>query len=121
MGTRLEERGIETSFLIPTGSDEFDDAATEAGFRTHRLSVPRIRPPKRVVENLKFLVTFFQVVKKITGVIESESIDLVHANMSLNFQTALAAAETDTPLAWHFHDTLVPTPARQIASVLGRR
>jgi glycosyltransferase involved in cell wall biosynthesis len=36
--------------------------------------------------------------------------------MVTNFQTALATEQTDIPLAWHFNDTLTPTPVKQAAA-----
>jgi glycosyltransferase involved in cell wall biosynthesis len=121
VATELRDREIETRFLIPEGSDEFDDAATEAGFETYRLPMPRIRPPKRLIENVRFIAAFPQTTRRISSLIRSEPVNVVHANMSINFQTALAAAWTDTPLAWHFNDTLVPTPLRQVAGGAGCR
>jgi glycosyltransferase involved in cell wall biosynthesis len=41
--------------------------------------------------------------------------------MPVNFQTAIATTQTDVPLAWHFNDTLTPTPVKQIAARLGVR
>jgi len=41
--------------------------------------------------------------------------------MAVNFQTAMATAGSEVPLAWHFNDTLTPTPVKQIAAWLGKR
>jgi glycosyltransferase involved in cell wall biosynthesis len=118
---RLEERGIDTVFLIPEGLDDFSDKAAARGFETHRVSMPRLRAPKKVRANLWFFGRFPGAVRAIRSLLKTGNIDVVHANASINFQTALAANSVGTPLTWHFNDTLTPVPVRQIASQLGRR
>jgi len=118
---KLRERCVETVFLIPDGDGGFNDAATEAGFETHQVPLPRIRPPQNVIDNLRFLGTFPWTTGRIAALLREKSIDVVHANMPINFQTALAAARADVPLVWHFNDTLTPTPVKQVAALAGRR
>jgi glycosyltransferase involved in cell wall biosynthesis len=60
-------------------------------------------------------------VNRLSELIRDYNIDAVHANMVVNFQTALATARTDIPLAWHFNDMLTPTPVKQIAARAGVR
>jgi glycosyltransferase involved in cell wall biosynthesis len=117
----LRKRDIQTEFLIPKGDDEFADAVAEKGFETHRITLSRLRPPGRVRGNIKFVADFYPTVREISSLIETRSIDAVHANMVVNFQTALATARTDVPLAWHFNDTLTPSPIKQVAAFAGRR
>lgn len=121
VATRLRERNIETAFLIPIGDDSFADAASDYGFETHRVTLSRLRPPTNLWGNIRFVVDFVPTVRRISTMIREQDIDVVHANMVVNFQTALATARTSVPLAWHFNDTLTPTPANQIAAALGRR
>lgn len=118
---RLRTRGIETSFLIPNGDDTFAEAATTDGFETHRVTLSRLRTPTKLRGNVRFVGDFFPTVRRISDLIREYPIDAVHANMVVNFQTALAAVRSDTPLAWHFNDTLTPTPVKQIAAQAGGR
>jgi glycosyltransferase involved in cell wall biosynthesis len=118
---QLRTRDIETEFLIPKGDNEFADAAAADGFATHRVTLSRIRPPTRVYGNFRFFVDFYPTVREIATLIETRSIDIVHANMVVNFQTALAASRTSAALVWHFNDTLTPTPVKQAAALCGRR
>jgi len=121
VATRLRTRDIETEFLIPEGDDGFAEAAGADGFETHRVTFSRLRPPTRVRENVRFVADFYPTVREISTLIRDRSIDAVHANMAVNFQTALATARTDAPLAWHFNDTMTPTPVKQAAALAGRR
>jgi glycosyltransferase involved in cell wall biosynthesis len=117
---QLLDREIETVFLIPDGADDFVEEATDRGFDTHRVSMPRIRAPKHVLDNLQFLGRFPGATREIRSLITDVDVDVIHANMAVNFQTALAAAQSNASLVWHFNDVQVPTPVRQIASRLGR-
>lgn len=121
VANQLRVRDIETEFLIPEGNDVFAETAAADGFNTHRVTLSRLRPPTRVRGNFRFLADFYPTVQKIAALVEARSIDVVHANMVVNFQTALATARTDAALAWHFNDTLTPTPVKQAAAVAGRR
>lgn len=118
---QLRTRGIETSFLIPTGDDAFAEAAATDGFETHRVTLSRLRPPTKLRGNVRFVGDFFPTVRRISDLIRKYSIDAVHANMVVNFQTALATTRTDARLVWHFNDTLTPTPVKQIAARSGVR
>lgn len=118
---RLKSRGIETVFMIPTGDDAFATAAADAGFETHRVTLSRLRSPSKIRENVRFVADFLPTVRNVSMLIRERDIDVVHANMVVNFQTALAAAKTSVPLAWHFNDTLTPSPVKQVASYLGTR
>ncbi|QLD87465.1 glycosyltransferase family 4 protein [Natronomonas halophila] len=117
----LRKRDIETEFLIPEGDDAFDEVAAEEGFTTHRLPLPRPRSPPNLRANSRFVLSFRRTVTRIGSLIDTRDYDVVHANMPVNFQTALAAVRSDTPLAWHFNDTLTPTPIKQIAAYAGGR
>lgn len=112
---RLQRRGIETVFLIPHGDNAFAKAVRNHGFEAHRIRFSRIRPPAKIAENVRFLGDFLPTVKRIRSLLEECNIDVVHANMVMNFQAALATTYTDTPLVWHFNDTLTPSPVKEIA------
>lgn len=118
---KLRHHGLKTEFLIPTGNDKFADAVTNVGLETHRTTLSRLRPPNKIYGNARFVADFISTVRRISTLIREREIDIVHANMVVNFQTALATALTSVPLAWHFNDTLTPTPAKQIAAALGKR
>jgi len=121
VGERLVERGVDVHFLVPNGDDGLADAATAAGFSVHRTSIPRIRSPRQVGENLRFLTTFRGTARRITRLLDSIDPDIVHVNTPYNFQTARAAARSSGDLVWHFNDTLTPWPINRIAGRLGAR
>ncbi|WP_123539420.1 glycosyltransferase family 4 protein [Halosimplex salinum] len=113
---QLRKRGIETEFLLPDGDDGFASMATNEGFVVHRPGISRVNPPKNIGKNARYLFGFPLAVSKVHGVLKDQNIDAVHTNMSLSFCPAVAASISSVPLAWHFNDTLVPTPAKQIAT-----
>jgi glycosyltransferase involved in cell wall biosynthesis len=117
---QLRERGIETTFLLPPGDDAFE-GVVDGEFEVVRHRLPRIRPPKHVRVNAHFLRTFPSVTRDLRRFIDSRRFDVVHTNMPLNFQSALAAVRSDAATVWHFNDTLTPTPVKQIAGFLGPR
>lgn len=118
---RLRDRNIETELLIPKGNGEFADISKSNGFEVHEVSMSRLRPPTNFQGNIRFFRDFVPSVRRISQLIQQRNIDVVHANMAINFQTALAAGRTGVPLAWHFNDTLTPFPVKQIAAHLGKR
>jgi|AntRauTorcE11898_2_1112593.scaffolds.fasta_scaffold06668_3 glycosyltransferase involved in cell wall biosynthesis len=113
---QLRKQGIETEFLLPDGDDGFDTMATDEGFVVHRPGISRIHPPKQVGTNLKYLLTFPQAVSRIYRRIEDRGIDVVHTNMSTSFAPAIAASRSSASFAWHFNDTLIPRPIKNIAA-----
>lgn len=121
VANELENRGVETVFLIPEGNDDFVEAALDDGFEICRMSPYQIRPPKDIFGNSRFLASFLPMVWDIQQIIRDEDIDIVHAGMSINYQTSLAAKRTDTPLIWHFNDTLMPSPVKQVSAITARR
>ncbi|WP_241987179.1 glycosyltransferase family 4 protein [Halorubrum sp. SD690R] len=118
---RLRDRGIETVFLIPTGDNNFADTATNMEFETHQITLSRLRPPANLRGNIRFFADFIPTVQQISALIREHNIDAVHANMVVNFQTILAATRTETPVAWHFNDTLTPSPVKQISANMGEQ
>lgn len=113
---RLRERGIETVFLLPDGAGEFNRRASEEGFGVSRPGIARMKPPSEVVTNLGYVASFPSSVWQIQREIEQRNIDLVHASMTINFQAAVAAQLSSTPLAWFFNDTLTPFPLNKITA-----
>ncbi|WP_218829630.1 glycosyltransferase family 4 protein [Halorubrum ezzemoulense] len=118
---QLRHRDIETMFLIPFGDNTFANAAADAGFNVRQVTFSRLRPPENIQGNIRFFVDFIPTVRQISALIQENNIDAVHANMVVNFQTVLATARTNTPLAWHFNDTLTPSPVKQISAHMGRQ
>lgn len=106
----LRERGIETTFLFPTGFDEFEELARDEGFRVRRPDVPRLRPPRDVGANARYAATFPRAVRRIRSHVEAVDPDLLHVNMSVNFRAALAGRLSDADLIWHLNDMNVPAP-----------
>jgi glycosyltransferase involved in cell wall biosynthesis len=118
---RLRDRNIETAFLLPTGDDKFETASEKFDFEIYRQTLPRLRPPTRVLENGRFLASFPRVTRRVKRFIDDKDFDIVHTNMAFNFQSALAAHRSTAKSVWHFNDTLTPTPVKQIAGALGPR
>lgn len=118
---RISDHDIEVDFLIPSGKGEFADAAREIGATVHRMDIPRIRSPRLLRENIRFLTTFRKKTKDIGRLIEKEGYDIVHVNTPYNFQPAIATAKSDAALVWHFNDVLTPRPINKIAGSLANR
>jgi len=65
VGRGLRDRNVDVHFLVPEGSDSLAEAATDAGFPVHRVSLPRIRSPRNIGKNARFLLQFVQTTRKI--------------------------------------------------------
>lgn len=118
---KLRNRDIETEFLIPDGDDSFENRAKAEGFEVHRPGLKRVYSPKKVLKNTIYCVSFPLAVKRIRNVIRSQDIDIVHANMSINFESAVASALSNARLVWHFNEVLIPWPVTKIAGMTAMR
>lgn len=118
---RLRDRNVETLFMVPTGDDGFVDRAGEYGFDCLRINQQRIRSPSRIIDNVRFLLDFYGCYRTVGAIIESKAIDVAHVNGPLNYAVALSAARSSAALAWHFNDTLTPSPLKQISAKLARK
>lgn len=110
----LRERDIETVFLLPEGTDGFEERAVEAGFAVARPDLARLSPPRDVRANTRYVAEFPTAVKRVGRVIDHHDIDLVHASMTINYQAAVAAKRASVPLAWFFNDTGTPWPLNRL-------
>lgn len=117
----LQFHGVETTFLVPVGTGNFAATAREAGFKVLSATFGRLREPRKLLGNARFLFGFPGGVRRIGEVINDLEADLVHVNVSTNFQAAAAAARSDATFLWHFNDTLTPTPVRPFAGWAARR
>lgn len=117
---KLRPRGIETVFHIPAGDDEFTEKVRSKGYEVHRSSKYQIQKPTDITGNVKFLSSFLSMVNQTRKIIQKADIDIVHANMPINYQAAVAAYLSDADLVWHFNDTSTPTPIKQFSSTAAR-
>lgn len=117
----LRDYDITTSFLVPKGPGTFGKEAHDEGFRVWRVRVPRIRSPKQILENMRFIAGYRSARDEVQRLIETNDIDVVHVNGPLNFPVATAANRSNAALLWHFNDTLTPTPLRQLAGMAAKR
>lgn len=115
----LQAEGVDTEFLIPDGSVEFAKKARKHGFTVHQVRICRIHPPRQIASNLKFGARFPGDVWKVHQLIKSRGIDVVNARMSLSLHAALAARLSQTPVVWHFNDTVVPEPLAKVIGAVG--
>ena len=112
----LRERGIETSFLFPPGTDAFEELLVDEGFSVYRPDFSCIHPPAQVVSNLNYTTTFPLSVYRILNCIRDANPDLVHVNMSFNFQSAVAARLSDSRVLWHLNDVNAPWPISRVVA-----
>ena len=117
---RLREHGIETVFLLPEGTDAFEERAAEAGFTVARPGLARLNPPHDIAANARYVAKFPVGVERIRRVIKRHDIDLVHASMTINYQVAAAAKRASIPLAWLFNDTGTPWPLNRLTGHAAR-
>lgn len=122
IATEIRNYGIETSFLIP-GLDEnrFVESIESGGFQHTMVDIPRIRAPKQLRQNARFLSSWRGKTKAVARVIAESSPDLVYIYGPLNLIPAYAASRTDVPVVWHFNDTLTPPPLKQLTGWLASR
>lgn len=118
---KLRDHGIQVSFVAPYGDGDFETKARKAGFEVAQFQIPRIRSPKRLRENTKFLTSFLETTRSLHTYISSHPAEIVHVNGPLSFQAALAAKRSTKRLVWHFNDTLTPPILRQISSFASKR
>jgi len=117
----LRDRNVETVFAVPEGDGGFETAATEAGFSVYSLPFKRIRSPRKPIANARFLAGYRGTVSRLTSFVASVDADIVHVNVSTNFQGAHAAFRSGAALVWHFNDSLTPWPVRNVTAGLARR
>lgn len=117
----LVSHDIKTSFLVPADDGDFPATAREAGFKVSTVPFDRPSEVRNVRRNVRFLVGFPGGMRRVGAAIERNCPDLVHLNVSTNFQAATATARSDVPFLWHFNDTLTPTPVREIAAKAASR
>lgn len=118
---QLDNHGVEVSFLIPEGDGEFSDAVRAIGAKVHRMDIPRMRSPRRLRENVRFVTSFRTKSRAVQRLINREYYDLVHVNTPYNFQPAIATVRSTAALVWHFNDVLTPWPIKRIAGLLANR
>ncbi|WP_254546622.1 glycosyltransferase family 4 protein [Halomarina pelagica] len=118
---RLRSRGVETVFALPEGEDAFAEMAADEGFTVRRPGLARMRPPRQVAANGRYLLTLPLAVERLRRVVREEDVDVVHANMPINFQAALAAASSPAGLVWHFNDTSLARPVARAAALTAER
>ena len=112
----LRKRGIETSFLFPPGTDAFEELALANGFSVYRPDFSCVHPPAQVVSNLNYVTTFPLSVYRILDCIRDANPDLVHVNMSFNFQSTVAARLSDSRVLWHLNDVNAPWPLSRVVA-----
>ncbi|QLD88769.1 glycosyltransferase family 4 protein [Natronomonas salina] len=111
----LREIGVQTVFLLPNGTGDFAELARDNGFDVCRPGFQQLNPISDIKGNSKYILDFIPGTKRIGRIIREENIDIVHASMTLNFQSAIASSKTDVPLAWFFNDTGTPWPLNRLA------
>ena len=116
----LREHDVETVFLLPEGTNAFEERAVNAGFSVARPGLLRVRPPRNFKANARYGVSFPSAVRRIQQAIERYEIDLVHASMTINYQAAVAAQRASVPLAWMFNDTGTPWPLNRATGYTAR-
>lgn len=116
----LRERGIETSFLFPPGEDAFEKRLEEEGFSAYRPQFSCVHPPADITANLNYVGTFPLSVCRILDCIRDADPDIVHVNMSFNFQSAVAAYLSDAKVLWHLNDVNAPWPINRAVATAGK-
>jgi glycosyltransferase involved in cell wall biosynthesis len=112
----LRRRGVETSFLFPPGIGTFEELLIDEGFSAYRPDFSCVHPPAQVVSNLNYVATFPLSVYQILDCIRDANPDLVHVNMSFNFQSAIAAHLSDSRVLWHLNDVNAPWPISRVVA-----
>lgn len=112
----LRDQGIETSFLFPPGEDVFEDLLAKEGFSVYRPDFSCVHPPAQIISNLNYVITFPVSVYRILDCIRDANPDLVHVNMSFNFQSAVAAHLSDSRVLWHLNDVNAPWPISRVVA-----
>lgn len=116
----LRKQGIETSFLFPPGDDAFAERLAEGGFSVYRPHFSCVHPPARVIANLNYVGTFPLSVYRILDCIRNANPDLVHVNMSFNFQATVAASLSDAKVLWHLNDVNAPWPISRVVATAAK-
>lgn len=117
---RLREYGVETEFLVPDDDGEFAARAREHGFLVHTAGYSRIAPLRQVGGNLKFAATALRSLPRTRALIDRRNVDVVHANVSVNVHTSLAASRSEAALLWHFNDAQMPSPVARFTAGAAR-
>ena len=116
----LRRRGIETSFLFPPGKDAFAERLVDEGFSVYRPHFSCVHPPADIIANLNYVGTFPISAYRILDCIHDVDPDLVHVNMSFNFQSAAAAYLSDAKVLWHLNDVNAPWPINRAVATAAK-
>lgn len=114
----LRNQNIDTSFLVPDDGGDFPAIARDMGFEVRTATFRRLHGPRNLRATTRFLLGFHRGMNRVESIINTTNSDLVHVNVSTNFQAAAAAAMSDASFLWHFNDTMTPTPIRQLAALM---
>lgn len=117
----LRKRGIETVFWFPRGNGEFEQRLIEEGFCVYTAPCPRLHPPRNIGKNLQHALAFPAMIQQIRRCIVDADIDIVHANMSFNFQSVIAGSLGNCSVIWHLNDVNTPYPIDRVVSRLARQ
>lgn len=121
MARELVDHGIETEFLVPNSKGDFVERAHEEGFSVHQAGYSQAAPVKQVLSNLRFTGSTIRSIPRIMKLIEDRNIDIVHANVSINFHSAFAARKSSSALVWNFNDTRMPWPINRLSAAVAYR
>jgi glycosyltransferase involved in cell wall biosynthesis len=117
-----DKTSIDTEFLLPDGTDEFENKLCDDGFQVHRPNLKRLHPPQYVFENIIYGGQFPIAVYRILNLIRTRGIDIVHVNSPLNLYPAVAGWLSNASVAWHFNGynfpSIVSEFIKQIAPIL---
>lgn len=113
----LVDHNINTEFLVPDAKGNFAERARKEGFQVHKAGYSPIAPLKQVLNNIRFTASTIRSIPQIIKLIKCRNIDVVHANVSINFHSAFAADNTSAALVWNFNDTMMPWPINRLSAI----
>lgn len=116
IGQAMREAGWPWVCVLPQEAEESASRLSDGGIEVIRAPIGRVRGNKSLSSIRQSLRSAFGDVGILSAIIRENNIRIVQAVGLHNFQGALAARSTSTPLVWQIHGTALPTLARAILS-----
>ena len=114
----LREYGVQTHVVYPAlNSETFEKNLIDSGVLCTKMDITRLSTERKIL--VRYLFRFVFETLKLSRFFKANAFDVVHANGSYQFKTAIAAKIAGVPLVWHLNDTRMNAAVKSVFSALG--
>lgn len=113
LNEQLLQSGVRQIVIVPDDSVDSYDRLVEKGIEVHKYPIRRVRRLGKFANNLSFIFNYKSGSKMFRSIIKKFDIDIVQVCGLLNFQAAIVANQSNTPVVWQLlSSNFVPKPLR---------